>query len=78
MSEGFTLPNVNFPSRSVVVPLVVPFTTTLTPGSSPMASTTLPLTWPPVCACIPSTQQKSIASSIKVTFCLININLISY
>jgi hypothetical protein len=58
----------------VVVPLVVPLITTLTPGNSPMASITLPVICLPVCACT-AVQQKRMNKRFKITFGLIKIKL---
>ena len=50
MALAGTSCSITLPSMSVTFPFVVPFTTTLTPASSPEASTTLPVIWLPVCA----------------------------
>ena len=57
-----TLFNVQLPSKSVIVPLVVPFTCTVAPiTGSPVASTTCPFTVP-VCitVCTPFTSANTV------------------
>ena len=43
MSPFFTLEREKLPSKSVITPLVVPFTTTEAPITGPIASTTVPV-----------------------------------
>ncbi len=49
-----TLSSVNFPSISVIVPIVVPFTTTEAPATGPIWSSTRPVTLLPCCTTIVS------------------------